>query len=298
MLNLTKIADLDVSAASGLVALEDGLYVVMDDEVFVACYGFDGQPRRRGRLFEGKLSEEAAARKREKPDLEALTALPDGRLLALGSGSTAARMRGALIEPAGGFSVRVIDLSPLYEALQTQLPELNIEGAAVHADRLWLAQRGNGAAGINACVELDLDAALASLEHDSAIAASPLLAVHSLALGEIAGVALGLTDLAAHPSAGLLFSAAAEAGGSTYEDGACAGSVVGLLSAACKVRASVGLTPNCKVEGIAVDARFPNTLWLVADPDDRGSQAPLFRAALTLCGFDLAQTQGDQAAQG
>src|SRR3954468_11896091 len=153
MLTLHAIAELDISAASGLVALSDRLCTVADDELFLATYDFAGRPLARVPLFEGVLSEVHAERKAHKPDLEALAAVPDGRLLAFGSGSTPARMRGALVDPARAWNVRGIDLAPLYTALAADLPDLNIEGAMVHEDRLWLAQRGNGADGQNGCIE-------------------------------------------------------------------------------------------------------------------------------------------------
>ena len=45
--------------------------------------------------------EEASGTKALKPDLEAAVALPGGAVLALGSGSTAARMRSVLVAPDG-----------------------------------------------------------------------------------------------------------------------------------------------------------------------------------------------------
>jgi hypothetical protein len=285
MVELTKIADLGISAASGLIALADRLCVVADDELFLALYDFTGCPQARIDLFAAVLPEAHAERKAQKPDLEALTELPDGRLLALGSGSTDARMRAVLIDPADAWSVRAIDLAPLYSVLRARLPELNIEGAAVHAGRLWLAQRGNGASSVNACIELDLHAAWAGLDSDAAwLPPESLRAVHAVALGSLDGVELGFTDLCAHPHAGLLFSAAAETGGSTYEDGVCTGSVLGALSVTGQVRSVVRVAPRCKVEGIATTSSIerPIALWLVADPDDRAQRAPLFR-----CEFDL-----------
>src|SRR5690349_13989277 len=97
--DLEPIAELDVSAASGLVAIAERLYVVADDEHFLATYDFAGRPLGRLALWPDALPDEHAERKRLKSDLEALTQLPDGRLLALGSGSTPRRRRGALIDP-------------------------------------------------------------------------------------------------------------------------------------------------------------------------------------------------------
>jgi len=276
MLTLEKVADLEVSAASGLVALGDELCVVADDELFLAVFDRSGAPLRRVPLFAGELPEAHKARKRAKPDLEALALLPDGRLLALGSGSTASRMRSACIDPHGESALRISDWSVLFAELRRDIAELNIEGAAVAEGRLWLAQRGNGASGLNALIELDLELARAALEAGAPIDARSLRAIHIVRLGAIDGAPLSLTDLAAVPGRGLLFSAAAEPSGSTYDDAPVTGSIVGLLTTRGAVVHQLRVAPTCKLEGIAI-AR--DHLWLVADPDDRAQRAPLFRAA-------------------
>jgi hypothetical protein len=277
-LSLAKVADLDISAASGLVALGDELYVVADDELFLAAFDTAGAPRRRFALFAGELPEEYKARKRHKPDLEALTLLPDGRMLALGSGSTPSRMRSVCVDPAQPERLAHGDWTPLYAELMRSLPELNIEGAAVQGDRLWLAQRGNGASGMNACVELDLAAACCALANGAPLEANVLLAIHPVRLGEIEGAPLSLTDLCAHPGGGLLFSAAAEPSGSTYDDAPTTGSAVGVLDLRGNVVRCLRVAERRKLEGIAL-SESRHTLWLVADPDDRALRAPLLRAS-------------------
>jgi hypothetical protein len=282
MLELHKIADLDISAASGLVVLGRQLYAVADDELFLASYDFAGAPLSRVPLFAGELPEAHAERKAQKPDLEALAALPDGRLFAFGSGSTPRRMRGAVIDPLQARGAREVDLAPLYTELGRELADLNIEGATVHEERLWLGQRGNGAAGINACIELDLRTVLAEIEH-GIVSSAALRAVHAVSLGTLDGVPLGFTDLCAHPRTGLLFTAAAEGGSSTYEDGACAGSVIGSLSTQAEVRRVQRVEQVCKLEGVAVAPGDGEqlVLFLVADPDDRKQRAPLYRAEIS-----------------
>jgi hypothetical protein len=101
-------------------------------------------------------------------------------------------------------------------------------------------------------------------------------------LGELAGVPLGFTDATAHPTAGLLFTAAAEDTRDTYVDGRCTGSVVGVLagSAVHSVRA---VQPACKLEGLACSVEESmTTLWMVADADDRAVRATLWRADVAL----------------
>lgn len=275
-LRLSKVGELDVSAASGLCALADRLCVIADDETFLAQYTFDGAPLGRTALFADALPDEHAARKRAKPDLEAMAALPDGRLIAFGSGSTARRERGALIDPARGWSVRLLDLSALYGELRTALPELNIEGAVVVDERLVLLQRGNGRARANARIEIDLARTLAALAAGAALPAAALTAIATVALPDLAGVPLSFTDAAAHAGA-VLFTAAAEDTDDTYADGVCTGSVVGELRGS-EVGWVRPVEPSaCKLEGITC---MNDTLWLVADADDRTAPAPLFSARL------------------
>ena len=114
-----------LSAASGLVRVQEQLYVVADDEHYFAV--FDARapeaPGRLIRLFAGELPKGQKKRKARKPDVEALArlpALPDcpsGALLALGSGSRPNRNAGVLMTLGADGSVegavRHIDLTPL-----------------------------------------------------------------------------------------------------------------------------------------------------------------------------------------
>jgi hypothetical protein len=282
VIRLQRVAELDVSAASGLAPSGDALCVIADDETFLAVYGRDGSPRARVPLLPDPLPEAHHERKRAKPDLEALAALPDGRLLAFGSGSTDRRMRGVVIDPGADWSARAIDLAPLYRALASQLPELNVEGAAVLGERLVLLQRGNGALRVNARIDLDLAALLEGIDRGAALDAAVLRDVRPVQLGQLGGVPLSFTDAAAHPRAGLLFTAAAEDTADTYADGACTGSILGVLDGAVVTRADT-VQNGCKLEGVTCTQEHgASTLWLVADADDRRVPATLFRAELEL----------------
>jgi uncharacterized protein DUF6929 len=281
LLPLELRARLDVAAASGLVAVDGRLYIVADDELTLHVYDEAGRPLERLALFAGALPADPAERKRRKPDLEALTLLAPGTLLALPSGSTPSRRRAAAVR-AG--VVSPVDVAPLYLALQAVLPELNLEGAAVSGDRLVLLQRGNGAAGINAVVALDLAGVREAVAAGRPLDGGLVRAVLPVALGALDGVALGFTDATPLPDGRILFAAAAEAGGSTYADGPCAGSIVGVLDGD-----QIGATwrlPTCdKIEGIHAGADGDGerlTLWLVADADDPSARAPLYRAELTV----------------
>ena len=268
------MARLDVSAASGIACIAERLYVVADDLLELAVYDLLGARKQSISLLPGELPSEHAARKAQKPDFEALLELPDGSLLALGSGSTARRQRGAWVQAvAAEPRCSAVDLSGLYAALARELPELNIEGGVVLGTRLYLASRGNGARRENALVQLDAGRVLDSLQSESRLSADSIVSIQRVQLSDLDGVPLSLTDLAVD-DAGLIFAAAAEASANTYDDGACAGSVVGRLAPDGTASEVTMAARGIKLEGIC--SASARELFAVADADDPNAQAPLF----------------------
>ncbi|WP_141331848.1 hypothetical protein [Myxococcus sp. AB025B] len=280
-----------VSAASGLVRVGDWLHVIADDSLHLATFpAHEDAPGRLSRLFEGELPEEPAARKAAKPDLEALCLLgplvgaPHGALLALPSGSTSARMRGALVMLGADGSltgeVRTVDCATMYQQLSRELGSLNIEGAAVVGGRLRLLQRGNGDAGVDALVDLDRERAMRAIEV-GALGPEVVRTTLRWELGRTGGVRLSFTDASPLPDGRMIFTATAEASPDTYSDGAVAGSAVGLLAPDGTPLFLDVVDAKVKLEG--VDARVEGGrvhLLLVADADDPSVAAPLLEAVL------------------
>lgn len=286
-LALSLVAKLDVAAASGICQRGDRLYVLADDELALGVYDLAGRPRHPIALVEGVLPDDHAARKAAKPDFEALLSLPDGSLLALGSGSTPARRRVVQIVFDPMLRVRVLTFDALYLALGLELPELNIEGGAVLGDELWLCSRGNSARRDDALVRLELAGVLQALANDRPPGGHVLRSITRIALGDLGGAPLSLTDLTVMRGR-LVFTAAAEASANTYDDGKCTGSVVGQLSMSMEGRGLgvpeiLGWVRDLKLEGLcpASEAADERAILLVADADDRGTRAPLFRAEPT-----------------
>lgn len=270
---LQPLAQLRLSAASGLVCCGAELLVLADDELVLQRYSHAGVYLGQARLLSGELPADSAVRKRRKPDFEILCLLPDGRVLALGSGSTPERRRGVLWQ-AG--SAQLVDLSGLYLALEARLSGLNLEGAVVQGEQLLLAQRGNNAGSRNALISLDLVTLLGQLANAS-LGPESLRTVTPVELGELQGVPLSFTDLCLAADGRLLFSAAAEDTESSYLDGACAGSVLGCLIEG-RVQALWPLAGPVKIEGLCQLA--DGSLRLVNDPDDRSARSSLYRADL------------------
>ncbi|MFO0595735.1 MAG: hypothetical protein U0228_10530 [Myxococcaceae bacterium] len=269
----TLLAQLELSAASGLVHHDGALYVVADDALEVLETSVGGATRGRYPLTDAPLG--APVHKADKADLEALVLIGD-QLIALGSGSSPKRRKALRLRVHGAGNVRLpaIDLGPLYAALGRHFSELNIEGAVVRGDEVILAQRGNGARRENALVFLDRARFEAGLE-TAVITESCLKRIQPVSLGALRGVDLTLTDLAVGPSNTLLFTAAAEDTTNPYDDGEVTGSVVGRVSSDGAIETS-SLVELASVKWEGVCWLPSQELRLVADPDDPRARAPLF----------------------
>ena len=271
-----------ISAASGLVLTGDFLYVIADDERELGVFDADGDaPGRLARFLPGELPADPAARKRHKPDVEALALLP-GMLLALESGSRPQRRGGVLwtLDRRGALSgdPRRLDLAPLYEFLEGEIPDLNVEGATVVGERLLLFQRGNGRGAVNAVVDLALPAVLEASARGH-LGADAVTGVRRYELGEVDGVRLCFSDATALPDGRVLFTAVAEGGEDTYHDGECVGAGIGVLDPDGEIARWEALDPPVKVEGIEAHPDGDELrILLVGDPDDAERPSPLLAA--------------------
>jgi hypothetical protein len=301
MITLTKIRDLDVapavgadvahlSAASGLLRAGSFLYVVADDELHLGVFRTTGRdPGELVRLFEGVLPSLKAERKKEKPDLEALmllpqsTAYPHGAMLALGSGSTERRHRGAVIGVDAQGALRgtpaIVDLSPLFSRLN-MFRELNIEGAVISGDEMRLFQRGSKGDNPNAIVRFSLLDVLAAISGQTGRTIAPL-AIQTLDLGGIDGIPYTFTDATSLPDGDVVFTAVAEDTADSYNDGPCAGAIIGVLDNESRVKRLLRLDVPLKVEGVDAHAQGDSiNLLLVTDADDPSIPAGLFSATI------------------
>jgi hypothetical protein len=280
-----------VSSASGLVRSREAIYVAADDERGLAVFPVSGDaPGRLVPFLPGELPTDSAQRKREKPDIEALALVPaeanvpGEALLALESGSKPNRRAGVLwhLDERGALAgdPQRLDLTDLYLGLEAEIPDLNIEGATVTGEHLLLFQRGNGPAGVNATITLDLATVVSGLR-DRVMSPAAVLGIRRHDLGEADGVRLCFSDATALTGAGVLFTAVAEGGDDTYHDGPCTGAAVGCLTTTGDLDWIEQLDPTAKVEGIEAHQTAAGTeLLLVADPDDPDTAAPLLTAML------------------
>jgi hypothetical protein len=299
-LELRPMRDLDLekvsggpshlSAASGVVRRGVFAYVIGDDLLDLGVFDLSGAGP--GRLREVLTAGDG------KPDLEALTALPPfgnspyGGLLGLGSGSKEDRDRGFYwpFDADGSLrgDPRQVDFKPLYDRLREELGTINVEGASVFDDRLWLFHRGNKGDAPNTVVELALDPLFESLAGDLVVDSEELLEVRAYDLGDLDGTELCFSDAAPLFDRLVVFTASAEVDSDGAEDRQIRGSVVGTIDAEGKVHRLRQIDRRWKVEGVhaSVDTGVIDFVF-VCDQDDPAIPSPLLTATMPIeSGFE------------
>ncbi len=280
-----------VRAGSGLACVGRRLAVVQDDANWLALVDPETLHVDALALPPGpggvRLFGEDRGNKADKLDLEAAATLPDGRLLLVGSGSTPARCCWVVVDPASG-TVDVQDQSSVYRQLAA-MPgfcgaELNLEGAVVHAGRLYLAQRSNGRQ-LGPQPRRDALVWLPASVVDGAACDWTGVACHPLpSIGDLAGVRLTLTDLCTRGDE-LWFAAAAEDSPDAYHDGEVTGSAVGVWTVNSAVAVPItdakGEVVPVKVEGIAWPPWLPGRCFVVVDHDSVEKPSELLELEVT-----------------
>lgn len=272
--------------------------MVADDELHLGVFADSAEPGAASttgallRLLDGSLPNDKRERKKAKPDLEALALLPAlpgcpaGALLALGSGSKQNRETAVLMAldahgvPNGRMAT--LNLAALYAPLHKRFADLNIEGVLVVSGELMLLQRGNKGDARSACIRYDWNQIAPWLAGLTAQPPQPK-SVQVLQLGSINGVPFSLTDGTVLSGGEWMFCAVAEDTADSVQDGACVGSVIGIVGADGEVRRIFPLIGSPKVEGIS--AKADEGFWivtLVTDPDDPAQASQVLRVRLPM----------------
>ena len=306
-----------VRAASGLAQVGDRLAIAEDDARFIGMVGPAGvdalalPPGPDGR----RLHDDTRGTKALKLDLESIVEVPDAdgrtRLLAFGSGSTAAREVVAVVSADG--APRVIDASALFALLRAE-PGPDHRASAGHGGRplgdrqrqqLAVDHGGVGeavprAADLAEVVAGDREGArwwgtavevgeeLCDLEVRGGVhrlepvAGSPVAALEQAEPGaDHRGARYGFTD-ATVIDGELLALAVAERSPDVTRDGAVVGARLGRWDGATFTWSTIveadGQPTVRKLEGIAPDRARPGDLVVVVDPDDPGRPS-------TMCGL-------------
>jgi len=304
MLALNKIRTLDIEptvatrpkyvyAASGLARIAETLYIVADDELQLAVFNSnDMKPGSWIRLLPGTLPDDYDERKKAKPDLESITHVqpyefaPHGALLVVPSMSKKTRINGLVLAldsngvPEG--QPLPIDFTVVREKLKTLVRELNIEGIVVGKKTVKLLHRGSKNKSKSAVIELDASRFLKDL-HDSHTIGDDYVqdTTEYGDLGGIDDIPFQFTDAVALPDERILFLVTAENTENSFDDGASAGSAVGILGKNGKVEKVVRFDSKEKLEGVSARVNANSIeLLMVSDTDDQTKPAGLFAARL------------------
>lgn len=265
--HLYTLEDPYLAAGSGLTWHQGCFYIAGDDELgFVELKDDFKEKGTFHKVFPGTLPEEHKARKKAKPDIEALLMI-NNELLLLPSGSKPNRHQGALISTID-FTSRILSFERVYKSLEGIFPELNIEGAVNFDKTIRLFQRGNGKKKQNAIIDLELDSFLRDEIKD--------LTYQEVNLGTLENTSLSFTD-AIREGEHIFFLAAAEKSESTYEDGEFAGAVIGLMAMDGSVIKKLPLEISSKPEGLCNKG---TQFYLITDDDDRNSPSRIFSGSL------------------
>lgn len=296
-----------VVSASGLVRLENRIFIVADDELHLAEFDLrSSQPGRWFRLLPGMLPSDYKERKKQKPDLETITRIqPDtyaagGALLVMPSMSRSNRVNGAMLHLENGQvsaeSPIPIDFSDIRNKLTESIDGLNVEGIAIQKKVTKLFHRGSKTKGKSVVVELDTEAFLHDLHDTHRPSSTCISKLREYDLGDIEGVGLSFTDAVPMSDGRIVFLAAAEATDDEYQDGASLGSSLGIMKGNGDIERIVRIAGREKFEGICADYLSPGIhsgissdavmrtleILLVSDTDNEKVPANLYRASVSL----------------
>ncbi|RZJ36177.1 MAG: hypothetical protein EOO51_02155 [Flavobacterium sp.] len=257
-----------VGAASGLHFSNGNVYLISDKRNMLLEYNLESAVVKHWPLLPDSSQDNLP--KNLKADFEAIAA--DGKLLYIfSSGSTENRNKLVIFDTETK-SAQARNLDQFYENLRNvaaiEPGDFNIEGAAVLENKWFLLQRGNGPGNKNGLFVFSANPFKESCE----------VTFHAIALPEIAGCRASFTDATVYKDR-LFFIAAAEAGNSTYEDGAVAGSLIGSIDLqSLSVQFTTVISPTHKFEGLSFFEETANTIsfLLCEDNDSEETESMIF----------------------
>lgn len=283
-----------VRGGSSLRRWQDVLMIVQDDISALALVEPEAPHRTHAMLLprghaQRRTFGTSLGNKPHKMDLEASIVLPDGRYVAFGSGSSELRPREVLVVVSPDRSWEVIHAHDLYQTWRATPAfagnDLNLEGALVVDEDIWLFQRGNSAQSDNAIGSISVEAFVRYLTDRTL---PTFKEIQAFPLGEIHGVPWGVTDAAQTPDGEILAIASAEDTDNPYDDGDILGSIAVRLEGRSLADLRYQPLPILdlngrptarKIEGLDYlqggGADGPLQCWAVTDEDDEEAVSEL-----------------------
>lgn len=257
-----------VGAASGLHYENNNIFLIADNSNYLYTY-LIAEKRLQKRLLYDRNGHTERVPKARKLDLESIFKYNDTFYI-FGSAST--KNRNHL------FKLRIRNTDPVIhqpwtdtfntvkESLSIADEDLNIEGSFIYQNHYYLFNRGNGPAGKNGIIQVDLNL------KDSA-------QFFPVVLPRFEKGTAGFTDAILVDNS-IYFLAAIEGTESTYEDGEKGGSLLGKIDLETKqVQDLTMISTTHKFEGITLMEEDERKLvfLLCEDPDDESLETTIYK---------------------
>ena len=243
-----------IGAASGIVFLNNQLYIIGDNSGFLYQYDLLSKILKQHSIIENPV---ANIPKKEKPDFESIT-LKNNTLYIFGSGSTKKREIRIKFDLETQ-ETKSKDLSKLYKKLKEVADftddDLNIEGSFFYGDNLYLLNRGNTELSKNGIFKYDKS--------------SDSIAYQPVKLPIINNIETSFTDAIYHGDK-IYFLATAENSSSTYLDGEIYGSIIGIINIEnMEIENFLQISNNQKFEGLTFYSQQENEInFLICEDND------------------------------
>lgn len=250
-LKATNLNHSVINSASSLHNVGDRIFVCCDDQYDL--YELDKKNWSHHHWAKApRLPKAHAARKKLKPDFEAILGPIENNLLIIPSGSKKNRDQGLMFDLETHLFIPV-DFSDFFEKLVEEIKDINLEGSETHKKSFLFMNRGVG----------DKKSAIVTVKAKNL----KIKSVHKLDFGSIKDVALHGSELCIFKNH-LYVLAVAENSSNSYDDGMIMGSGLFKLSLeSFEVLDCWMFDRPIKTEGLC---RWQNK-WLVAtDPDGVG----------------------------
>lgn len=273
----------EIPSASGIEYVDSNLYVIGDNSPWLFKLDEKFEILDRYQLLTARSLPDSIFEKIVKPDFEAMCRFEkQNKIFVFGSGSKSPE-RDVLVEInlSDEFAAKEYSLERFYRGLKASAKltdaELNIEGAEVVNDQLYLLNRGR-----NLLLRYSLQEFLNSLEDSGEI---PEPEIFDFELPEIRGIEAGFSGVSYAPEINaLIFTATVEDTDNWIDDGEVLGSYIGMISLenlgedlspqAVTIKEN-GETLLIKIESITVLPPFNETdaeILLVTDSDGGESE--------------------------
>lgn len=261
-----------IGAASGIVNLNDSLYIISDSSGFLYQYILESH-----QLVKHPLQENASENniKSQKSDFESIS-LKENELHIFGSGSTSNRNKNIVFN-IENHQIQEKDLTNLYlnikKSASISNEELNIEGSFFYNEKLYLFQRGNGENGKNgiAIINQNYQKEIVQSQTEPVVCQTEPVEVRfiNIKLPKIKHVETSFTD-AILVEKTIYFLAAAEDTKSTYDDGEVLGSILGCMNLETfEINYTIQISNSHKFEGLTLfEETNSEIIFLLCEDND------------------------------